>query len=127
MDNAPLHDLRDNETILDSANNLSREELLKLNFFNEKLADSFVEKREEKEFESIDEIEETIFYGFSSHYKNRVLSILETRMNGDVISEYISAYPFNVRVLNYKNESVLNQFEEKVLTDNPFVHSIDTV
>ncbi|MBQ6813877.1 MAG: nucleotidyltransferase family protein [Methanobrevibacter sp.] len=127
LDNAPLHDLRDNEAILDSANNLSREELLKLNFFNEKLADSFIEKREDKEFESIEEIEDTIFYGFSSHYKNRVLSILETQMNGDVISHYINSYPYNVRVLNYKNESVLNQFEEKVLTDNSFVNSIETV
>ena len=127
LDNAPLHDLRDNEAILDSANNLSREELLKLNFFNEKLADSFIEKREDKEFESIEEIEDTIFYGFSSHYKNRVLSILETQMNGDVISQYINSYPYNVRVLNYKNESVLNQFEEKVLTDNSFVNSIETV
>lgn len=127
LNNAPLHDLRDNEAILDSANNLSRDELLKLNFFNEKLADSFIEKREDKEFESIEEIEDTIFYGFSSHYKNRVLSILETQMNGDVISRYINSYPYNVRVLNYKNESVLNQFEEKVLTDNSFVNSIETV
>ena len=125
LDKAPLHDLRDDEAILDSANNLSYDELLALNFFNEKLANEFIEKRENKEFESICEIEDAIFYGFSSHYKNRVLSILETRMNGDVISDYINTYPFNVRVLNYKNETALSQFEEKVLNEHSFVNSIE--
>lgn len=124
-DNAPLHDQRDYEVILNSANNLSYDELIKLNFFSEKLANEFIEKRENKEFESISEIEDAIFYGFSSHYKNRVLSILETQMRGDVISNYINTYPFNVRVLNYKNETVLTQFEEKVLNDHPFVNSIE--
>ncbi|MBR5503218.1 MAG: nucleotidyltransferase family protein [Methanobrevibacter sp.] len=127
LDNAPLHDLRDDEAILNSANNLSYDELIDLNFFNDKLAKEFIEKRENKEFESISEIEDAIFYGFSSHYKNRVLSILETQMNGEVISNYINTYPFNVRVLNYKNESVLNQFEEKVLSDSSFVNSIEVV
>ena len=71
LDNAPLHDLRDDEAILNSANNLSYDELIDLNFFNDKLAKEFIEKRENKEFESISEIEDAIFYGFSSHYKNR--------------------------------------------------------
>ena len=114
-DRAPLHDLRDEETIIDSANNLSYDELLKLNFFNEKLANELISKRDEKPFESLSEIEESIFYGFSSHFKNRVLSILETRVNADVISEYINNYPSTVRVLNYKNEDVLDEFKEKVL------------
>ena len=114
---APLHDLRDEESIIDSANNLSFEELLKLNFFNEKLANELINQREAKPFESLSEIEDSIFYGFSSHFKNRVLSILETRVNADVISEYITNYPSTVRVLNYKNESVLEEFKEKVFSN----------
>ena len=116
-DRAPLHDLRDEESIIDSANNLSFEELLKLNFFNEKLANELINQREAKPFESLSEIEDSIFYGFSSHFKNRVLSILETRVNADVISEYITNYPSTVRVLNYKNESVLEEFKEKVFSN----------
>ena len=126
-DRAPLHDLRVEEYIIDSANNLSFEDLLKLNFFNEKLANELVEKREEKQFESISEIEDSIFYGFSSHFKNRVLSILETRINADMISEYINNYPSTVRVLNYKNEAVLEEFKEKVFENgNRFVKNIVT-
>ena len=116
-DRAPLHDLRDEESIIDSANNLSFDELLKLNFFNEKLANELINQREAKPFDSISEIEDSIFYGFSSHFKNRVLSILETRVNADVISEYITNYPSTVRVLNYKNESVLEEFKEKVFSN----------
>ena len=116
-DRAPLHNLRDEESIIDSANNLSFDELLKLNFFNEKLANELINQREAKPFDSISEIEDSIFYGFSTHFKNRVLSILETRVNADVISEYITNYPSTVRVLNYKNESVLEEFKEKVFSN----------
>ena len=124
-DRAPLHDLRDEETIFDSANNLSYEELVKLNFFNDKLARALIDQHERKPFESISEIEESIFYGFSTHFKNRVLSILETRINADTISEYITNYPSTVRVLNYKNEAVLEEFKEKIFENgNRFVKRI---
>ena len=126
-DRAPLHDLRVEDNIIDSANNLSFEELLKLNFFNEKLARELIDRREEKPFESISEIENSIFYGFSSHFKNRVLSILETRINADMISEYINNYPSTVRVLKYKNEAVLEEFKEKVFENgNRYVKNIVT-
>ena len=126
-DRAPLHDLRVEEYIIDSANNLSFEDLLKLNFFNEKLVRELIDRREEKPFESVSEIEDSIFYGFSSHFKNRVLSILETRINADMISEYINNYPSTVRVLNYKNEAVLEEFKEKVFENgNRFVKNIVT-
>lgn len=126
-DRAPLHDLRVEEHIIDSANSLSFEDLLKLNFFNEKLVRELIDRREEKPFESISEIEDSIFYGFSSHFKNRVLSILETRINADMISEYINNYPSTVRVLNSKNEAVLKEFEEKVFENgNRFVKNIVT-
>ena len=126
-DRAPLHDLRVEDRIIDSANDLSFDELLALNFFNEKLANELINRREEKPFESISEIENSIFYGFSSHYKNRVLSILETRINADMISEYINNYPSTVRVLKYKNEAVLEEFKEKVFENgNRFVKNIVT-
>ena len=126
-DRAPLHDLRVEEYIIDSANNLPYDDLLKLNFFNEKLANELFDKREEKPFDSVSEIEDSIFYGFSSHFKNRVLSILETRINADMISEYINNYPSTVRVLNYKNEAVLEEFKEKVFENgNRFVKNIVT-
>ena len=126
-DRAPLHDLRVEDRIIDSANNLSFEELLALNFFNEKLANELIQRREEKAFESILEIGNSIFYGFSSHFKNRVLSILETRINADMISEYINNYPSTVRVLNYKNEAVLEEFKDKVFENgNRFVKNIVT-
>ena len=126
-DRAPLHDLRVEDCIIDSANNLSFDELLALNFFNEKLVTELISRREEKPFESISEIENSIFYGFSSHYKNRVLSILETRINADMISEYINNYPITVRVLNYKNEAILEEFKEKVFENgNRYVKNIVT-
>ena len=124
-DRAPLHDLRVEDCIIDSANNLSFDELIELNFFNEKLANELINKREEKPFESISEIEDSIFYGFSTHFKNRVLTILETRINADMISEYINNYPSTVRVLNYKNEAVLEEFKEKVFENgNRYVKKI---
>ena len=124
-DRAPLHDLRDEQTIIDSANNLSYDELVKLNFFNEKLARKLIDVREMNPFESISEIEDSIFYGFSTHFKNRVLTILETRIDAEVISEYITNYPSTVRVLNYKNEAVLEEFKEKVFENgNAFVKNI---
>ncbi|AMK15915.1 Predicted nucleotidyltransferase [Methanobrevibacter olleyae] len=127
-DRAPLHDLRLDEYIIDSANNLSFDDLIKLNFFNDKLANELINQREIKPFESVSEIENSIFYGFSSHFKNRVLSILETRINADTISEYINNYPSTVRVLNYKNEKVLNEFKEKVFfNDKIFVNNIEVL
>ena len=124
-DRAPLHDLRDEDTIIDSANDLSYDELTRLNFFNEKLAAELIDRRDVKPFESVSEISDSIFYGFSTHFKNRVLSILETRVDAETISEYITNYPSTVRVLNYKNESVLDEFKEKVFENgNRYVKQI---
>ena len=124
-DRAPLHDLRDEDTIIDSANDLSYDELTRLNFFNEKLAEELINRRDVKPFESVSEISDSIFYGFSTHFKNRVLSILETRVDAETISEYITNYPSTVRVLNYKNEAVLEEFKEKVFENgNRFVKNI---
>ncbi|OWT32555.1 hypothetical protein BGI41_07065 [Methanobrevibacter sp. 87.7] len=111
---APLNNIRDYETILDNANNLSFEELISLNLFNDKLASKIIETRDKKPFETINELEDSLLYGFSSNYKQRVLSILETKINKDIISNYIEKYPYNIRILDYKNEDVLNQFKNKI-------------
>ena len=124
-DRAPLHDLRDEETIIDRANSFSFDELAGLNFFNEKLACNFIEKRDAKPFETLKDVEDAISHGFSTNFKTRVLSILEANVASDVIHDYIDSYSSVVRVLNYKNEKVLDDFKDKVLsTDNPFVKDI---
>ncbi len=124
-DRAPLHDLRDEETIIDRANSFSFDELAGLNFFNEKLSCNFIEKRDAKPFETLEDVEDAISHGFSTNFKTRVLSILEANVASDVIHDYIDSYSSVVRVLNYKNEKVLDDFKDKVLsTDNPFVKDI---
>lgn len=124
-DRAPLHDLRDEETIIDRANSFSFDELAGLNFFNEKLACNFIEKRDAKPFETLEDVEDAISHGFSTNFKTRVLSVLEANVASDVIHDYIDSYSSVVRVLNYKNEKVLDDFKDKVLsTDNPFVKDI---
>lgn len=124
-DRAPLHDLRDEETIIDRANSFSFDELAGLNFFNEKLACNFIEKRDAKPFETLEDVEDAISHGFSTNFKTRVLSILEANVASDVIHDYIDNYSSVVRVLNYKNEKVLDDFKDTVLsTDNPFVKDI---
>lgn len=124
-DRAPLHDLRDEETIIERANSFSFDELAGLNFFNEKLADNFIEKRDAKPFETLGDVEDAISQGFSTNFKTRVLSILEANVNSDVIHDYIDNYSSVVRVLNYKNEKVLDDFKDKVLSnENNFVKDI---
>ncbi len=118
LDHAPLHDMRNTEEILNNANNLNYEELSSLNFFTPKLAQIFVSEREKEPFTEISQILNIIPYGFTTHYKHRVLSILETKLNNDIISDYIETYPFNIRVLNYKNEHVLEDFKNKIINDN---------
>ncbi len=124
-DRAPLHDLRDEETIIERANSFSFDELAGLNFFNEKLAGNFIEKRDAKPFETLDDVEDAISQGFSTNFKTRVLSILEANVNSDVIHDYINNYSSVVRVLNYKNEKTLDDFKDKVLSnENNFVKDI---
>ncbi|GAA5819686.1 MAG: nucleotidyltransferase family protein [Methanobrevibacter sp. CfCl-M3] len=111
---APLHNLRSYESILNSVNELSFKELLSLNLINEKTAINFIKKREKEPFNSIDDVIDSIHYGFSTHFQNRVLSVLESNISKDAISKYINNYPPIIRVLRYKNENVLNSFKERI-------------
>ncbi|KZX17267.1 hypothetical protein MBCUT_03140 [Methanobrevibacter cuticularis] len=115
---APLHKSRDEATILNSANDLSFEELNALNLINDSTAEKIVEIRKKKSFESLFEIQDCISQGFSTHFKHRVLSVLEAKINKDVISNYIDNYPFTIRVLDYKNKDILEEFKDKINNNN---------
>jgi predicted nucleotidyltransferase len=107
--------IRDGDTILDTANSLSFDELVGLNLFNDKLAQNIIDNRP---YDSLDKLEQSILYGFSSHFRQRVLSILENPIPKKSISEYIDKYPSNIRILDYKNREVLEKFKEKVNNEN---------
>ena len=110
-----IYGIRDIEKILDTANNFSFEELAGLNLFNDKLASNIVENRP---YGDINEIENAILQGFSSHFRQRVLSILENPIPKKVISQYIDKYPSAIRVLGYKNEECFEKFKNKINNEN---------
>ena len=106
-----IYGIRDEETILNTANNYSFEELSALNLFNDKLAQNIIENRP---FDDINSLEQSILQGFSSHFKQRILSIMENPIPKKEISQYIDKYPSNIRVLGYKDKKSLKKFKEKV-------------
>ncbi|MCC7554307.1 MAG: nucleotidyltransferase family protein [Methanobacteriaceae archaeon] len=114
----PLHNSRYDEEIINNANNLSFNELKELNLFNDKFAEKIIKIREDKSFNDIEDVKKAIVRGFSTHFQNRVLSILETNINGKEVSTYIDRYPSVIRVLDYKNKEVLNLFQEKIVNKN---------
>ncbi|MDR2966871.1 MAG: nucleotidyltransferase family protein [Methanobacteriaceae archaeon] len=111
---APLHDYRDDETILNSANTMPLNELKSLNIMDNETANKIVDMRDKNNFTKIFDLQQCISYGFSSHFNHRVLSVLEAKINKDIVSKYIDNYPFNIRVLDYKNEHVLEEFMNKI-------------
>ena len=106
-----IYGIRDEEAILDTANTYSFEELSSLNLFNEKLAENIIADRP---FDDVESLERSILQGLSSHFKQRVLSIMENPIPKKVISQYIDRYPSNIRVLAYKDKKSLKKFKEKV-------------
>ena len=112
-----IYGIRDEQTILNTANNYSLAELTNLNLFNEKLAKNIVDNRP---YDNLESLEDSILHGFSSHFRQRVLSILENPIPKKTISEYIDKYPSNIRVLAYKNKDGLEKFKEKVNNENIF-------
>lgn len=115
---APLHNIRLDEKIIDNANNLSFNDLSNLNFFNDKLANKFIEFRKNNSFKTIDDVLNILPYGFSTNFNARILSILENPIEKKVISEYINHYPSVIRILDYKNEDVLDLFKRKINNEN---------
>jgi len=58
-------------------------------------------------YKSVEEIKETIPQGFSKHFKERIISRLECRIEKDIISEYIKNYPPKIKILSI-NEDILS-------------------
>ena len=113
--NSIIYGIRDIDTILNTANNFTLEELSSLNLFNDKLAKNIVDNRP---YDNLNDLEESILHGFSSHFRQRVLSILENPIKKEIISQYIDKYPSNIRVLGYKNKESLEKFIKKVNNEN---------
>ena len=113
--NSIIYGIRDVEKILDTANNYSFEKLSALNLFNDKLAENIIENRP---FTNVDELQDAILQGFSSHVRQRVLSILENPIQKKEISRYIENYPSVIRVLGYKDDDSLEKFKNKVNNEN---------
>jgi predicted nucleotidyltransferase len=65
-------------------------------------------------FEDISSILDNISQGFSTHRKQRILSVLETGILKDEIHKYINNYPQKIRVLGYKNEETLSKFKNNL-------------
>ena len=110
-----IYGIRDIDSILDTANNFTFEQLADLNLFNDKLARNIIDNRP---YDDIDKLEKAILHGFSSHFRQRVLSILENPIPKKIISQYIDKYPSNIRILGYKNKESLEKFIKKVNNEN---------
>ena len=113
--NQIIYGIRDEESILNSANDFNFNQLRNLNLFNDKLAQNIVDNRP---FDNLDSLKEAILHGFSSHFKERILSIMENPIEKNRISEYIDKYPSTIRILGYKNQECLERFKQKINNEN---------
>ena len=109
------------ENILDTANNYTLDELSNLNLFNEKLAENIVNNRY---YDDLYSLEKSILQGFSSHFKQRILSVLENPIPKKIVSEYIDKYPSVIRVLDYKNKDKLKEFKKKINNENVSLYRV---
>lgn len=108
---APLHDLRDDEAILNRANHSTIQELKSLALIDDRTAKAFVDNRP---FKTVVDVEKSILQGFSRHHSQRVLSSLEAGIFKDAVHRYIDRYPSVIRILNYKNKEVLKEFQKRI-------------
>ena len=107
--------IRDEKKILNTANTFSFKELSNLNLFNDKLTKNIISNRPYKD---IDTLEKSILQGFSTHFRQRVLSIMENPFDKTIVSEYIEKYTSQIRILGYKNKASLKDFKNKVNNEN---------
>ena len=114
-----IYNIRDEKAILNTVNNFDFDQLASLNMFNEKLANNIFNNAP---FDSVSDVKNSISKGFSTHFGERILSILEVPISKKVISTYIENYPSKIRVLGYKNSEVLEKFREKVNNEIELVH-----
>ena len=111
LNQAPLHEYRAENLLLHNVNNLSDDELSNLTLMDSDSVENILNHRP---FDNVDDLLNDITYGFSSHKKQRILSVLETGIFKDEIHKYISNYPQKIRILGYKNEEVLNNFKKNI-------------
>jgi Predicted nucleotidyltransferase len=111
QERAPLHNCRDEESIIELVNEGSIDYLKSLALLDDKTAENLVKNRP---FESLVDIEECISWGFSRHYKNRILSSLEAGIGKKTVSSYIDKYPSVIRVLNFKDKNTLKNFKNNI-------------
>ena len=100
------------DEIVYNANNL---DLSGLNLLNEKLSSQI---KAFGTFDTMDDVLKAIPQGFSTHFRQRILSILENPITKEDMSLFIEKYPSQIRVLDYKNGDVLEVFKEKVNSEN---------
>ncbi len=108
---APLHDVRAYSRLLENVNTFSSEELNNLNLIDSQTVENILENRP---FKTLKQLTDSITQGFSTHRKQRILSILEVGIFKDEIHKYINNYPQKIRVLGYKNKEVLKKFEQNL-------------
>ena len=113
QERAPLHNVRDEEGIIELVNEGSKDYLKSLALLDDKTAENLTKNRP---FKSMADIEECISWGFSRHYKNRILSSLEARIDKETVSSYIEKYPSVIRVLNFKDKDTLKNFKNNIPT-----------
>lgn len=114
-----IYNVRDDESILNTVNTSDFERLASLNMFNEKLAENISNNAP---FDNVEDLQSYICRGFSTHFAQRILSILEVPICKTTISEYIENYPSRIRVLGYKDNNVLEKFSEKVNNEIVLFH-----
>ena len=114
-----IFNIRNEKNILNTVNNFDFDQLASLNMFNEKLAKNISDNAP---FDSVNEVKNSISKGFSTHFGERILSILEVPISKSDISQYIENYPSKIRVLNYKNKDVLEKFRKKVNNEIELFH-----
>lgn len=111
LNHAPLHDCRSTKRILHNVNNLSEIDLSNLTLMDLQTVNNIINNRP---FDNINDLLDSITYGFSSHRKQRILSVLEACIFKEEVHKYINNYPQKIKILGYKNNNVLNKFKNNL-------------
>ena len=90
---APLHEYRAERILLDNVNTFDEEKLSSLTLMDDKTVENIINNRP---FEDVSSILENISQGFSTHRKQRILSVLETGILKDEIHKYINNYRMEI-------------------------------
>ena len=84
---------------------------MNLNLIDSKTVENILVNRP---FNDVNDLLDNITMGFSTHRKQRILSVLEVGIFKDEVHKYISSYPQKIRILGYKNKEVLDKFEHNL-------------